>query len=196
MKLKKFYHIEEDFFSPEECNRIIKFAESGMYKTEDRQFEYRDSDVIFIRHDAESDWIYKPIYDLLDRVKKKTWRTFKINKFQDFQYTIYHAPNGRYNWHTDTGQKGTGMEHRLLSAVVQLVNPDDYEGGEFEISKHLDYDLENVVYGQPPKRKNVDTVSAPHGSVTIFPSIVQHQVLAVKKGTRKSLVGWCDGTFI
>ena len=101
-----------------------------------------------------------------------------INKFQDFQYTIYHAPNGRYNWHTDTGQKGTGMEHRLLSAVVQLVNPDDYEGGNVQL---LDEAGESYIV---PRQK---------GCIVLFDSRTQHRVNRVTKGVRKSIVGWTVG---
>jgi PKHD-type hydroxylase len=133
---------------------------------------------------------------MLNDVKKKTWRTFKIHTLQPLQYTVYKAPGGRYNWHCDTGPHHSGMEQRILSLVVQLFDPNTYEGGEFEIAEHAEYDLSKAMWGQAPNRDTVRSISAPQGSVTVFPSFIQHRVLPVTKGTRKSLVGWCDGKFI
>ena len=196
MKLKSYFKVEENVFTAKECDDIIQFAESGLYSKEDRQAAFRDSDVIFFPHDDDSNWIYERLYTAIDDVKKKTWRTFKIYNLQSLQYTIYRPPGGRYDWHCDTGPVRSGMDQRVISAVVQLLDPATYEGGQFEVARYASVDLNKVMYGQPPDDDIVESISAPRGSVTVFPSIVQHRVLPVSSGIRKSLVGWCDGRFI
>lgn len=67
---------------------------------------------------------------------------------------------------------------RKLSFVLQLSDPDDYEGGNLQL---LD---ENGKSYFAPRQK---------GTMILFDSRTQHRVLKVTKGTRKSLVGWVVG---
>ena len=67
---------------------------------------------------------------------------------------------------------------RKLSFVVQLSDPDDYEGGNLQL-----LDENGKSYIAPRKR----------GTVVVFDSRTQHRVLKVKRGIRKSLVGWVVG---
>lgn len=196
IQLKKFYHVEESHFSDEWCDKVIDFVESGQYRTDERNASFRLSEVIFFPDTHETSWIYNPVYDLVESVKSRNWRTFKLDDFQNFQYTIYNSPGGKYDWHCDTGQPRSGMDSRLLSIVVQLTDPDTYEGGGFEIVEGMAIDLNKVIYSQIPNPDDVKQLRPPRGSVTIFPSVVQHRVLPMKNGTRKSLVGWCNGRFI
>jgi len=106
-----------------------------------------------------------------------------------------------YNWHNDAGlashykpvsvgNRGNGGEIaqdfinenceliRKLSVVVQLSNPEDYEGGNLQL-----LDEAGNSYIAPRKR----------GTVIVFDSRTQHRVLKVTKGVRKSLVGWVVG---
>ena len=67
---------------------------------------------------------------------------------------------------------------RKLSFIVQLSDPDEYEGGNVQF---LGADKKS--YFAPRKR----------GSVIVFDSRTPHRVCKVTKGTRKSLVGWVVG---
>lgn len=67
---------------------------------------------------------------------------------------------------------------RKLSFVLQLSDPDDYEGGNLQLLSE-----DGKSYFAPRKR----------GTMIIFDSRTQHRVLKVTKGTRKSLVGWVVG---
>jgi len=67
---------------------------------------------------------------------------------------------------------------RKLSIVIQLSDPDDYEGGNLQL-----LDESGKSYIAPRKR----------GTVIVFDSRTQHRVLKVKKGIRKSLVAWAVG---
>ena len=68
---------------------------------------------------------------------------------------------------------------RKLSFVLQLSDPDDYEGGNLQL-----LDEAGKSYFAPRLR----------GTVVLFDSRTQHRVLPVKSGLRKSIVGWTVGT--
>ncbi|MAE54971.1 MAG: 2OG-Fe(II) oxygenase [Porticoccaceae bacterium] len=117
---------------------------------------------------------------------------------ESMQYTQY-GPGQFYSWHNDSGLAGhykpetvgNRMEGRAsdfvnentelvrkLSFVLQLSDPDDYEGGNLQL-----LDEAGKGYFAPRKR----------GTVILFDSRTQHRVLPVKSGLRKSIVGWTVG---
>jgi PKHD-type hydroxylase len=105
---------------------------------------------------------------------------FDLNYLRDIQYTTYRAEQGgKYDWHQDTFWLNPTLNHRKLSITVQLSEPQDYKGGEFEI------DPEYGVLDQEVVKQR--------GTVLIFPSFLRHRVTPVTSGVRKSLVCWVEG---
>ena len=104
------------------------------------------------------------------------WR-FEISGFNEhLQYTRYDAADKDfYGWHTDGSVKGDGPP-RKLSLTIQLSDPNDYEGGDFQL------------HGT-----KLSTVAKERGLTVCFPSYTLHQVTPVTKGVRKSLVVWLVG---
>ena len=117
---------------------------------------------------------------------------------ESMQYTQY-GPGQFYTWHNDAGISGAykpqsvgnrteGLANdfvnenielvRKLSFVLQLSDPDDYEGGNLQL-----LDEGGKTYIAPRQR----------GTVILFDSRTQHRVLPVKSGLRKSIVGWTVG---
>ena len=121
---------------------------------------------------------------------------------ESLQYTRYDAGQF-YGWHNDAGlssyykpkcinalSSGSSDELatdfvnqnielvRKLSFLLQLSDPDDYEGGNVQF-----IDDTGNSYIVPRKR----------GTIVLFDSRTQHRVLKVTKGTRKSIVGWVCG---
>lgn len=117
---------------------------------------------------------------------------------ESMQFTQY-GVGEFYGWHNDAGischykpvsvgnhHEGRAQDYlneklelvRKLSFVVQLSDPDDYEGGNLQLLAE-----DGKSYFAPRKR----------GTVIVFDSRTQHRVLKVTKGTRKSLVGWVVG---
>ena len=86
---------------------------------------------------------------------------------------------GKYDWHCDTFWANPTAFDRKLSIVIQLSDPSDYEGGDFEIDSQ---------YAQVP----ADQIRA-KGSVLVFPSFLNHRVTPITKGERRSLVSWIQG---
>ena len=68
------------------------------------------------------------------------------------------------------------MYDRKLSISIQLTDPSEYEGGDFEFQN-----IENPC--------NFRT----QGSVLVFASHQVHRVTKISKGKRNSLVGWMEG---
>lgn len=108
--------------------------------------------------------------------------TFNIDAQQEMnemQFGEYDASyGGKYDWHHDVDWENEKNYDRKLSIVVQLSNPDDYEGGNFEFSEV-----------QSPH----DLLWEKQGSILIFPSYLVHRVTPVTKGIRYSLVSWVRG---
>ena len=124
---------------------------------------------------------------------------------ETIQYTKY-GVGDYYNWHQDSGlntyyepikteQPVEGSLDnndeflinsvkinceiiRKLSFSIQLSDPDDYEGGNLQLM-----DENNKSYIAPRQR----------GTVILFDSRTPHRVHKVKKGERKSIVGWVVG---
>ena len=104
-----------------------------------------------------------------------------------------------YGWHNDAGlsqqykpvtvgNQEEGLEKdfikentemiRKLSFTIQLSDPDDYEGGNVILLSE-----EGNKYVAPRQK----------GTIILFDSRTQHCVNKVKKGVRKSIVGWVVG---
>lgn len=120
---------------------------------------------------------------------------------ESMQYTIY-GEGEHYTWHTDADLAGSYKPQaignspgfpqplvddfimknneyiRKLSFSIQLSDPDDYEGGQFQL-----LDENNRSYIAPRER----------GTIILFDSRTKHRVRRVTKGVRKSIVGWVVG---
>lgn len=107
---------------------------------------------------------------------------FDIASVQNIQYLQYDSKQqGKYDWHTDTFwvNPEIPLYQRKISVVIQLSNPKEYKGGEFQIDD--------------PEWKDFSEFSKSKGSVILFPSFLLHRVTPVTEGTRRSLVAWIDG---
>ena len=108
---------------------------------------------------------------------------FDIDYLPSIQFTRYHAEDqGHYGWHEDIiwFNKDRMNKHRKLSMVIQLSDPQDYEGGILEIHAAAHY--------PPPLIELLQ-----RGTIVVFPSFLRHRVVPVTKGTRYSLVAWMEG---
>lgn len=148
-----------------------------------------------------SHWIGGFIWHYVQRANRENF-LYDIRNIdgENIQFTRY-SEGEFYSWHNDAGlsthYKPTSVGNRgndeqiiqdfvnencelirKLSVVVQLSDPDEYEGGNLQI---IDESGRSCV--APRKR----------GTVIIFDSRSQHRVLKVTKGVRRSLVSWVVG---
>lgn len=105
---------------------------------------------------------------------------FDVDYLPDIQYTKYSADeNGKYDWHCDTFWANPTTYDRKISIVIQLTDPSEYEGGNFEFDPQ---------YPQIPLEH-----ARAKGTVIVFPSFINHRVTPVTSGVRHSLVSWIQG---
>ncbi len=174
------YAYSKKVFSENECNHIIELANkyssfdgtiTGKNKLEK---QIRDSNISWIFPDSDSEWIFRKLVDTVNYLNDRFFM-FDISGFiEGLQFTRYKAPSGHYGKHVDNSFK---TNIRKLSITVQLSNPNDYQGGDL-----------NFYTGDKPI-----TAEKEQGMIYVFPSYILHQVTPVKKGERKSLVGWITG---
>jgi PKHD-type hydroxylase len=135
----------------------------------------RKSSIKWINHDEYSAWLYDKIIDLAMKANNKLWDFNLHSVIDSIQYTEYYDDGGHYDWHVDIGPHS--INHRKISITVQLSDPEEYEGGDFELWTGGEFKT-------LPKSK---------GDVILFPSFLMHRITPITKGTRKSLVLWIGG---
>ncbi len=144
-------------------------------------------------------WIGGFLWHYIERANRENF-LYDIRNIdgESIQFTRYEEGQF-YGWHSDAGLQtqykpvsagncADGLVQdflnekieliRKLSVVVQLSDPEDYEGGNLQIMSE-----DGKSYFAPRQR----------GTVIVFDSRSQHRVLKVTKGVRKSLVAWVVG---
>ena len=187
-ELNYFCHVS-DVFPKEEVDKIIdledltRFAKGvvGGGPGGQLNLQARDSEVMWVTpndgQNGEALWLFHKFADLASKVNQDHFM-YDIEFMEDFQYTVY-KENHHYNWHIDTFNNWNRFE-RKISASIILSDPNDYEGGEFELIFNGNGDSPIVM------KPNI-------GDVLFFASWMPHRVRPVTKGVRKSLVSWILG---
>ena len=167
------------------CDKFVKHATESYepqpatigFKNDLTKSDYRECDIRWLEPNIETELV-DTLWRYVDRANRDSFDV-DVRYINELQFTTYKGKNeGRYGWHHDVDFKNPLPHHRKLSVTIQLSDPKDYEGGEFEFEKGID-ELPIEV-----KEK---------GTVLIFPSFYQHQVTPVTSGTRHSLVTWVEG---
>ena len=91
------------------------------------------------------------------------------------QYGEYTPGRGLFAWHDDYSH-GLPASPRKLTIVIQLSEPEDYDGGRLQ------------TFGM-----EVEDLPRERGTIVAFPSLVLHQVTPVTRGLRRVLVAWIAG---
>ena len=175
------YYYFEQGFTPEEvisirdiCEKYPKVKGTTVGDETEKVSEYRISDISWIPDEVGTQWIYQKIADLTKIANREMWN-FDVWGFHDqLQYTTYYGDGGHYDWHMDVG---AGISNRKISCVVQLSDPNEYEGGELQMNPG----------------GNIINVPKGLGLVCFFPSFLLHRVTPLNGGVRRSLVTWLCG---
>ena len=171
------------------CERLIEVAlsrpaQDAQIGTSDgiqSDTSFRRSAIRFVnRGDAELDYVFDELWKLASWANRD-WFDVHISKLDYFQIAEYDSANaGEYKTHHDIFyMNGDPYYHRKLSCVIQLSDPNTYEGGDltFEHVQHY------------PDREEMRQ----QGTVIFFPSFVRHAALPVTAGKRYSVASWFDG---
>ena len=125
----------------------------------------------------------KSFYEIGQRINQLCQWNFDIKGMEPIQFGIY-SEGGKYDWHVDQGTT-TLLKNgsvRKISMTLFMNNPDEYEGGEFDLELF-----------HPDKKPRYKTFKLKKGSAIFFQSDVFHRVRPVTSGVRKSLVAWYSG---
>lgn len=178
------YAWHTEVFSNDECDKIIKLSSSynkrsaeTLEENSKKISEYRKSEVSFIPPgDKDFEWVYERLSGYTNKLNDDFFNFDLYGFCECLQFTEYKAPTGHYHAHID---KVSGGRLRKLSIVLQLTDPTEYEGGDFQIMNSGEYSPDNA-----PRER---------GTLLVFPSYTLHRVTPITKGTRNSIVGWIAG---
>jgi PKHD-type hydroxylase len=181
-----FWYSKKDRISDEACDEIIRLGkengldEAGIYgatgTSQKSNKKLRTSNVSWFE---KGHFLETMLQGYTTLANLEAWN-FIVTGKEQIQFGEYKT-GGFYNWHTDSNLNPS-VPFRKLSVTVNLSDPKDYQGGNFEIKNPQGQELK-MPLGQLRKR----------GTVIIFPSFLQHRVTEVKRGTRYSLVQWYNG---
>jgi len=175
-------------FSKEYCNAIVAEANKIPKQTATlgvdgaaENNEWRKSQIAFIQRNMTQ---WTPLFDDIWKFvcqANNDWFNFHISKFDYIQFAEYNSNSqGEYKRHNDVFyMNGDPVYHRKLSAVIQLTDPSEYDGGDFEM-----YGIDSAIPVQQFRNQ---------GSMIVFPSFIDHAALPVTRGVRHSLAIWVDG---
>jgi len=161
----------------------------------------RNSTISWLENDSDNrdpdlDKIYETIDKcVLDMAKTMELTHWNITDRQAYQYTSY-TKGQYYDWHRDTFDDPylegpwSGNIRKLSFTLLLNERDKDYEGGNFELDLTWRYGPDT-----PWKRHFVleEMHGINKGSLIVFQSSLWHRVTPVKRGKRKSLVGWYIG---
>ena len=171
-------HFTLNLFNNEELDYLAKVAKSahidaGVGRGEIIK-DIRATKINWLEDSTANTWIFKRIEKYVEQINDNIFN-YEISSISALQLANYSADElGKYDWHMDCGEGPI----RKLSLVIQLNNPEEYEGGDFSFMKS----------------RNEQTVEKKKGLVVIFPSFLLHRVSPVTSGERQSLVCWINGT--
>ena len=169
-------------FNKEERLKGRKLGRKGDYRVDP---DARDSSVIW----SDEQWIINLIRPFMLQANHNAGWRYNITATESSQITRY-KKGGFYNFHIDgAGDHLTSYDlpdkpfmHgnvRKLSMSVML--NEDFDGGEFEFASYKD------------TKCLITSFKAKIGDIIVFPSVMEHRVAPVIKGTRYSLVNWFVG---
>jgi PKHD-type hydroxylase len=161
-------------FSAEECQRVM--AVIGTLPLEparaDGAFTGRSGAVAWLHRDSESAWIFDRVEQLgLQYAARHGIHAVALS--EPLQFAEY-GSGARFEWHIDTGTPPTAR--RKVTVSAQLSDPETYDGGDLEF------------VGEYPA-----LYARFQGNGVAFSSALGHRVTPIRRGTRRSLIGWIEG---
>tara|TARA_R100000700_G_C3179409_1_gene155825 strand:- start:6418 stop:6969 length:552 start_codon:yes stop_codon:yes gene_type:complete len=137
---------------------------------------HRKTDIRWLSNEGP----YQEMHDVFKRIALDANQYFQttITTLPPLQFTEYADVGHKYDMHHDVDWNRQDGLHRKLSIVLQLSDPEDYEGGILTFAHTQNPDPASLI-----KR----------GSIICFLSYLEHGVSPITKGSRTSLVGWFEG---
>lgn len=175
-------HLVPNALTTTECDALIALAASHQLKDAGlvggtTAHSIRRADLAWLDDIPEAAWVMDRMMRMVSQANHQAFG-FDITDFGESpQVARYDASReGHFDWHSDIGA-GNWAAKRKLTIVIQLSNPEDYQGGALELRPD----------------SNIRTAPPTRGTAILFPSFVLHRVTPVTQGTRFSLTLWSHG---
>lgn len=177
------------YFNKQQCEDILargltitpQQAHVGVNGAEGINNQTRRSPIRFMN---ANDPLFQDVFDGFWKMGLQANRdffNFHITRLDFVQLAEYDAAElGEYKEHSDVfWMNNDPFYHRKMTALIQLSDPNDYEGGDFELLGLDTY---------PPRDELRE-----QGTVIFFPSFFLHRANPVTKGKRYSIAAWFEG---
>ena len=179
MNYLPFFWIRHNIF-PEPMNDFVLLERMGMPVQEAGVGIANEGDASQIRKTEiawapRNHWLEAVMLNNIMYANREAGWNFQIDSCEQVQMAKYDEGH-YYGWHVDTFFMNSTGQDRKLTAVLQLNDPSEYEGGELQI-----------------EGSGVDSIPLKKGSIVVFPSFLRHQATKVTKGTRYSAALWSTG---
>ena len=176
-------HSMGDAFSGVDCVRLLETVRNAVPRDaglvrQGRDHNLRRADLVWLDDVADTEWVMERMIDLVRTANREVFG-FDVTEFAESPQVAHYGAErgGHFGWHSDIGE-GRLAERRKLTIVVQLSEPEAYEGGDLDLMPGA----------------GIVTADRGQGAATLFPSFVLHRVTPVTRGDRHSLTVWCHGT--
>jgi PKHD-type hydroxylase len=174
----KSYLYYNDFLSEEEIERIFKNCNNSLFESNLNNNiinqNHRKSLNKTLEIDQKHEWFFEKLMSYVYDANLNYFGFDISGISEEIQLINYCRESDHVEWHYD---RAIDSPIRKLTCIVQLSDPDEYEGCSLLIkSSFIDEDL--------PKDK---------GTLIIFPSFMLHKVTPLISGNRWSLTAWITG---
>ena len=130
----------------------------------------------------DSLWAYERITSVAREHNNNIWQLDVLGTYECMDIIEYSSPHGGMGWHIDLSTGGNRTANRKVNILLQLSEPDEYEGGELQLFVPHENKDEPIV--TLPKEK---------GNMVVFPPWIPHRVCPVTSGKRRSMVTYLHG---
>lgn len=180
------YFFKRNAFTNEECDLIWK------YWNEENVFTEKDVNTDspwykYFREERSRQHMFfdEPVPWLDSKIDYYVKKANSENFFLDISFGLsskqlmLYSKGDWFQPHDDTGHWDSNYFDRKITAIIQLSDGTDYEGGKTIVE--IDRDID-----QPRHQKE-------KGSMLILPTFAIHEVTEITKGIRKAFICWYNG---
>ena len=157
----EFVVYRENFLSDSDCDKIIKELDTEELTEGTLAGNYKDGIVNKnVRQTLNVNFLDKNLFNKVNtaiKIANTQYFNYDVESIDGLRFLKY-GIGGTYNWHTDIGRNECSM--RKLTAIIQLSDENDYEGGDFEFGI-TDKEGSGLIKGNKSK-----------GCLLIFPSFL------------------------